>query len=118
MTALLAFLPEEAMVLLPVALGLMVILGRLPATKAISVVLLLAAVGALMPVLGESLGMLPLWVLLLLMGWFGYALVRSLAGLFLGKNVADHLIANLLSFLLIAPFRLLGRLINHLFRRA
>jgi hypothetical protein len=35
----------------------------------------------------------------------------------LGKEVADHLIANLLSFVLIAPLRLAARLLSNLFRR-
>jgi len=77
-----SFLPDEAMILLPVALGLMVILGLLPASRAVSVVVMLAAVGALMPILGESLGMLPLWVLLLLMGWFGIRWFAAWQGFF------------------------------------
>jgi hypothetical protein len=118
MGALLAFLPDEAMILVPVALGLMVIIGLFPAHRALSMVVILAAFSILMWIIGDCLDFLPLWALLLMMVWFGYWLVRSLAGLFLGKNVADHMIANLLSFLMIAPLRMLGRLVSHIFRGA
>lgn len=108
---------EDALLLMVMGLGLLIMFRVIKPRTAFFLIIFPAAGYALLPALGERLDRLPGWVSVLLLLWIAYSLVRVLAGLILGKEVADHLLANVLTLLLIGPIcAFMGRLRN-LFRR-
>lgn len=116
MTPLFALLPEEAYVLIPVGLGLLLILRVLSIGRAMGILGLLLAFALLSPILTGLMNALPLWLLIMLMGIFLYFIVHMLTGAALGKGVRDHFFALILYGIFIQPFRLLGRFVGAIFR--
>jgi hypothetical protein len=84
MTALLAFLPEEAYALIPVGLGILVILQVLSLGRAMGILGLLTAFVLLGPFISAIMEALPLWVLVVLMVFFLYSITHALFGAGLG----------------------------------
>jgi hypothetical protein len=70
-----------------------------------------------MPVLAEQASRLPALLSILLILWIVYASIRVLAGLIFGSEVANHLLANILTLLLAGPLWAFIGLLRNLFRR-
>jgi hypothetical protein len=118
MGALIAFLPDEAMILIPLGLGFLVLFRVLSFTRAIVLLAGLCLILALIPFLGGLLVMLPIWALVLMMVLVVYSIARSVSNSALGKGVTDHFFGSLVYDLFVMPFRLIGWVLRSLFRRA
>jgi len=125
MRTLWLWLPDEAMALVIVAIGLALIVGLVrgrtaPGLLGMVVLVLLAG-----PFIDSLLDTLPGWVLLLLLLWVALGLFRWVLSVLLGARAADEAVGSLaadvirtgfrlLFFLLCLPFRILW----WVFRRA
>jgi uncharacterized membrane protein YkgB len=113
------FIPDEALVLIIVLIGLGLMVGFLRPRSAgrllggIVLMLLLA------PFVESIISSFPWWVNLLLLLGFGWAVIRGLSRLVLGARAADHMTGILAAdvvrglfraafFALTLPFRLIG----------
>ena len=113
MSLLWFFLPDEALPLIIVGVGLALILGFGRGVLGILGLLLLIPIVA--PFVEALLGELPLWVSLLILAIVGLAIFRGLAGLLIGARAADHMmgilaadVVRLVVLFLFFPFRLAG----------
>ena len=111
-TGLMALLPAEALVLLPVILGILVILRIVSIGKAITGIAVLFAIIAVIPILGNLLDFLPFWALILIAVIAGYSIVYAITSLVLGKGVTDHVFGEIIFNFLRLPFKLLGSIIK------
>ena len=118
MTALLLFLPEEALVLLPLLLGFLVMFRVISFGRAVLLVIGLGVMLALIPVFSSLLEALPLWLIILLVIVCGYGLLKTAAATVMGKGVSDHFIGSVLYDIFLLPFRLIGWFLRILFGRA
>lgn len=116
MTALIAFLPDEAYMLIPIGLGILVILRVLSLGRAIGILGLLLAFVLIGPFLSGLLEFLPLWALLILMFFFLYGLIHGLTGAAVGEGVRDHFFGNILYGLFLLPLKLTARVLRSIFR--
>jgi hypothetical protein len=116
MNALWLFIPEEAMILVPVGLGFLVMLGLIPAGRAVGLLGILVLMLALAPFVESLVDILPLWVLLGILVVFGFSLLRAISSLVLGRGVADNFLGLLVFEVFMAPFRLLRWMLIILFR--
>ena len=109
-------LPDEAMPLVIVCIGLALILGLIrgrAATGLLGAVILLSLAG---PFIDALLGTLPGWLLLLVLLFVAVALFRSALSLLLGARAADEAVGNLAADVIRAGFRLLFLLLFLPFR--
>jgi hypothetical protein len=116
MNALWLLIPEEAMILVPVGLGFLVMLGLISGGRAAGLLLLFVLLMALAPFVESLMDTLPLWLLLLMLAVFGFSMLRAAASLTLGRGVADNFLGMLVFAVFMAPFRMLRRMIQILFR--
>ncbi|MFH1148102.1 MAG: hypothetical protein V1736_10405 [Pseudomonadota bacterium] len=105
MGILLTFLPDEFLILVPLGLGILVILRIVTFGQAISILLGLFIMIALMPFVSSLLDCLPFWLLAILILFLGYSLVKSVSSALLGRGVTDHLFGSILYDLVLLPFR-------------
>jgi hypothetical protein len=116
-------LPNGALLLAVVAIGLATILGLLRGGAAFSllgVVLLFALLGPFVEGIVEGVaGTLPPWMSLVLLIVIGLVLLRGLAALLIGRRASDHMVGILaadlvrVAFLaLLFPFRLVWRTVR------
>lgn len=108
-------LPDEALLLLMVGVGIALILGLLTGRTAIGVLALLILFPILAPFVEALFGTLPAWVSLLILVIVGLSILRGLASLFIGGRAADHMtgilaadVVRLIVLCLFLPFRLVG----------
>jgi len=88
-----ALLPDEALPLVIMIAGLMMILGfRQVAFSILGVVLLFPI---LAPFVEALLGELPPWVSLVILAFVGLAILRGLAALLIGQRAADTMVGSL-----------------------
>jgi hypothetical protein len=112
-------LPDEALILLIAAAGLLLILGfRGLAGSLLAMAVLLPM---LAPFVEALMSELPLWVAVGILLVIGLAILRAFASLFLGRRAADHMVGilaadvvRLLVLGLLWPFRMLGRVCSSL----
>ena len=103
---LLSLLPDE---ILPLLLGvgiLAMLLGLLAPKTLLAFVGLFVLFSLLSPFIEDLIGGLSLWVQVLILGFFGLAILRGVFGLLLGARAGDTLVAHLAYDLLRLPFRL------------
>lgn len=123
MSLLWMLLPDGALLLAVVAIGLATILGLLRGGAAFSllgVVLLFALLGPFVEGIVEGVaGTLPPWMSLVLLVVIGLALLRGVAALVLGRRASDHMVGILAADLVrmaivlsLFPFRLLARILR------
>ena len=98
--------------LLPVILGVLVILRVVSIGKAITALVVLLAITAALPMLGNMFDFLPFWVLILFVLIAGYAIIYAITSRVLGKGVTDHVFGEIIFNFLRLPFKLLGSFIN------
>ena len=117
MAALFAFLPDEVLILIPLGLGILVMLKILSVGRAMGMLFVLIAIIASMPFVASIFDFLPVWVLLLLLIFFGYSLVKTLTGAAFGRGVRDHFFGNILYGIFLIPFRIMRWVFLTIFRR-
>jgi hypothetical protein len=114
MTALLMLLPPQFAVLLIAGSGLAMILGA----RALAGTLFTAALALVfLPILLAPLfDALPTWLLLGLLVFFVFGLLRVVFNLLIGKRSTEHMVgilaADVVRFAFLAPFRLLGWIVR------
>jgi hypothetical protein len=101
------FLPDEALPLLIVGIGLAIILGLLRGRAALGLLVLLLLAPVLGAVVEPLLAQLPPWVTVLLLAFVGLAILRRLAALFLGPRAADTMVGALAADVVRLAVRLL-----------
>jgi len=116
MTALLAFMPDEMLVLVPVVLGLLVMTRLIPAGVAFSILISLSIMIAMIPLISSILDFLPLWALILMLVIFGYSIAMSILSVALGKGVTDYFFGRMIYDIFLFPFRLLRWILRNLLR--
>lgn len=106
------FIPDEAIPLLFVGIGLAVICGVINGRTACKIlggllILLLAT-----PFIVALVGALPIWVSVLIMVIVGIALLKAISSIFIGENSTDHMVgvlaADFVRSLVLLPFRAVG----------
>lgn len=121
MRSLWLFLPDAAIPLLMVAVGLALIVGLIRPRAAFGVILTVILLLLAAPFLDLLFEALPWWVLLLLLVWVGLYLLRSLLEVFIGDRAAAEAVGSLAADLIRAGFRLLFlplRVLRWILRRA
>lgn len=111
-TLLLSFLPDQAMILVIIAaaFGLMVgIVSRRALAGVIMFVVLSAILG---PFIDAIMDTLPLWFLIVLMGFFILFIIQTLTKSLFGKGASDNFMGHMLWALFSAPFRIIGYLVG------
>lgn len=103
---LLSLLPDQVLPLLLVVGALAVIVGLLSLRTLLAFVGIFLLFWFLSPFIEELIGGLSLWWQVLILGFFGLAILRGVFGLLLGARAGDTLVAHLAYDLLRLPFRL------------
>jgi len=114
--ALWLLVPDEALPLIVVGIGVALILGFITGRGALMLILALVLLPPLLgPFIEGVLGELPPWVSLLILAVLGLAILRGLVGLVLGQRAADTMVGSLAADLvrlvvklLLFPFRAVG----------
>ncbi|MEM2001026.1 MAG: hypothetical protein QXT77_00070 [Candidatus Methanomethylicaceae archaeon] len=105
------FLPDEALPLVIVGVGLLWILGVISAQGALRILSRMFLLVLIGPFVEMLVGELPSWVLVLVLVWVVLAALRGLATLLLGRGAADEMVGTLAAHFVMAvvllPFRLL-----------
>jgi hypothetical protein len=117
------FLPDEALPLLIVGVGLALMLGLISGRAALGLLGLLLLFPLLTPLVEALLGELPPWISLVILALIALAILRGLAALLLGARAADTMVGNLAADLvrlvvrlLLLPLRMgrwVVRMVNH-----
>jgi hypothetical protein len=109
------FLPDEALPLIVVGLGIALILGILTGRTMLGILGLVLLFPILSPFVESAMGSLPPWIALLILVIVGLSILRGLAALFIGQRAADTMTGNLAAdvvrlivMCLFLPFRLVG----------
>lgn len=101
------FLPDDAMPLLLVGVGLALLLGFIRPRQALGLVLGIVLVLLAGPLLDALFQALPLWLLILVLVWLGLYLFRSLLAIFIGERAAAEAVGSLAADVIRFGFRLL-----------
>jgi uncharacterized membrane protein len=116
LTLLWFLLPDEALILLLVVGGFLVMFGLVSARAVLGVVVLLALLPVVAPLIEEGFAALPAWLAVVLLGVLGIWMLQMVATFVLGRGAADHMVgtlaADLVRLLVLAtllPLRLLWR---------
>lgn len=121
MRSLWLFLPDEAMPLLIVAVGLALIVSLIRPRAAFGVILTIVLMLLAAPFVDLLFEALPWWLLLLLMLWAALYLFRTLLGLFIGDQATAEAVGSLAADVIRFGFRLLFlpfRVLRWILRRA
>lgn len=114
--ALWMLVPDEALPLIVVGIGLALMLGFITGRAALTLILTFVLLPPLLaPFIEGILGELPPWVSLLLLAVLALAILRGVTGLVLGQRAADTMVGSLAADLvrltvrvLLFPFRVVG----------
>ena len=96
---------QEALLLILVFGGLAVLLGLLSPKRLLYFAGTYLLFCLLSPFIEEFIGGLSPWLQILILGFFGLAILRGIFGLFLGERAGDALVAHLAHDLVRLPFR-------------
>lgn len=114
---LLALLPDEAVILIPMGLGLMIMFRIISFSGAMTILGSVLLMYLLSPFVFSLLDQSPNWVVYGLLLLFSFSLLRAILQALVGKGATDHFVGNLLFALFMQPFRILGRLFTVLLGR-
>jgi len=125
MRTLWLWLPDEAMVLVIVAIGLALMLGLIRGRAALGLLGAVVLVLLAGPFIDALVAALPFWILLIVLLFLAVALFRGALSLLLGARAADEAVGNLAADVIRGGFRLLFvlaylpfRILWWVFRRA
>lgn len=108
MQALWLLIPEEAMVLVFVAIGFCIMFGVFSIKKGFSLIGMLCLLLLLTPFIGSLIEQLPDWAFIILCGW----LMFTLAAAILGRKIIDGVMTLIIFNIIAFPFKLLWRIIT------
>lgn len=100
-------IPESALPLLIVLIGIALMLGMLSRATAFNILGLIILFALLMPFIDSIFDILPLWALLLIMIVFILSIIRGVLSIFFGKGATDQFIGMIMFALYILPFRII-----------
>lgn len=113
--ALWTLLPDEALPLLIVGVGLAMIVGLLRGRAALNILLMILLIPVLAPFVEALMGALPPWLSLIILAAVGLSILKGLATLIIGSRAADTMVGSLAADLvrlavriLIFPLQVLG----------
>lgn len=109
---LFAFLPDEALPVIIVGLGLALILGIISRSVVFSILGTIILFAILSPFIDALFDSLPLWLLLLIMLFVGFSLLKLIMNTLFGREATGHLLGRFLYKVFAMPFRLIGHLIR------
>jgi prepilin signal peptidase PulO-like enzyme (type II secretory pathway) len=107
---LIALMPDEALPIVIVGIGIALILGIINRKTAFSFLAIIIIFMLLIPFIDALFESLPLWLLLLLMVGFSFIILRLILNTILGREVTGHFLGTLLFTIFSLPFRLIGYL--------
>lgn len=117
-SALWSLLPNSALPLVIIGLGLAVVIGLIKPRRAVSIVGFFLLSILLAPFFSALFDALPWWVCLLVTVFFVLSICRAVIRLMIGGRASDHVVGALTADVirmcfraLFFPFRLLGRML-------
>ncbi len=105
--SILWLLPDNAMILVIVAIGFGLMLGLIRRQAAMGMIGSIVLCLILAPFVESLLGALPAWISMLIMIAVGISIFRGLASLFLGQYAASHMVGILAADVVKFFFRLI-----------
>ena len=118
-TTIVGLVPPQLFLFLLVGAGIALIAGA----KRVATILVVTVIAvAFLPVILEPiLASLPFWLLLVVGALAGFAILRAIMGIFIGKKSTDYavgaLVADGLKSIVALPFRIIRWVLNLLVRR-
>jgi hypothetical protein len=109
-------IPDEAIPVIVIIVGLLLILGLVRPRAAFGILGLLLLLPLLSPLIEALFEALPPWISFLVLAWVGLAILRGLATLFLGRGASDEMVGTLAAHLVIAVLLLPVRILRWAFR--
>lgn len=104
---ILAFLPDQAMVLVIMGIGLVLMLGIINLRRALSLVGGLMLLLVLSPFVESLIGSLPWWITIFLIVMIGLSLLRTISSALIGRGASDEMVGTLAADVVRGGFRLL-----------
>jgi len=110
-------LPDEAIVLVLVAIGFAVMVGARKAASALSILFFsIVAAPLLLPFIDLVVDAMPFWLLLIAGAWLVLVLARGLLGLAVGRQASNEVIGHVVGTGIVAAIRLLFLPLRLVFR--
>jgi len=109
---LLAFLPDNFLVILLIFVGIALIFGIFSRHKAFNFVKIIVIFALLSPFLYAIFDQLPAWLLILIMIGFIFSIARVLLNALFGKGATDQFVGQVMFALFAMPFRIIGNILR------
>ena len=110
MSMLFALLPDNALVLVIMAIGIGLIIGIFSRKAAFGYMGMIILYALLSPFIDSLFDILPLWLVLLLLVVFILGILRVGLNIFFGKRSTDYFVGLFMWNLFVLPFRFIGHL--------
>ena len=107
-TLLLAFLPENFLLILLIFIGIALMFGIFSRQKAFGFIKIIVLFALLSPFLYAIFDQLPAWLLILILIGFIFSVARVLLGALFGKGATDQFMGQVMFALFAMPFRAIG----------
>lgn len=117
MRSLFALIPNQALILAPLVIGICLILGIVNRSKAFSIIGLLILIAMFRPFTSAIYHSLPLWAVILISVIAFLTLFRTISTLLFGEEATGHILGEFLITLFSVPFRFVGYLFRLATRR-
>jgi hypothetical protein len=105
---LLTFIPDQALILVIVAVGIGLMIGLVSRSAAFGIISFIVLYLLISPFIGALLDILPLWLLFLLMVFFVLSIGRTVLSSLFGRRATGHFVGHLMWFVFTLPFRIFG----------
>lgn len=109
---LLAFMPDNFLLIVLVFVGIALTLGIFSRQKAFNYIKIIVLFALLSPFLYAVFDQLPAWLLILLMVGFIFSIARVLLNALFGKGATDQFVGQVMFALFSLPFRIIGNIIR------
>lgn len=111
-TLLLALLPDDALILAIIAIGIGLIIGVFSRRAAFGYVGMIVLYALLAPFIDALFDILPLWLVLLILTIFLLGIARAGLNMLFGRRATDTFVGLLMWNFFALPFRFLGYLLG------
>jgi hypothetical protein len=111
-TLLLAFMPDNFLIVVLVFVGIALTLGIFSRHRAFSYVKIIVLFALLSPFLYAIFDQLPAWLLILIMIGFVFSIARVLLNALFGMGATDQFVGQVMFALFAMPFRIIGNMIR------